>query len=171
MFGRVHLGSGSRALGLSVVVFVGVVLYAARVLPERVASHYDLAGRADGFSDRGTYLATLSGVCLALVALFALVRWLLPRLPNDLINLPHKDYWLAPDRRAASLQRIGNCLSWIGVATVALMTAILGLTIRSHRGDEPQSIGAGGWGLTSAYLVVVLAMVIAMAMSWSRRPA
>lgn len=80
--------------------------YFAPLLPERVASHFDAAGQADGWSSKTAFfvfnLAFVAGMALLFLGLTA---WQ-GRIPSAWINLPHKDYWLAPERRAATLETI-----------------------------------------------------------------
>ena len=71
-------------------------------LPETMASHFDATGNANGFMARDTYLNFITlvavGSPLLIVAVQALVLSQVAR-----INIPNRDYWLAPERRAATL--------------------------------------------------------------------
>src|SRR5262249_39729923 len=42
-------------------------------------------------------------------------------LPPSLINLPHKDYWLAPERRERTIARFSASMEWFGVALVLFL--------------------------------------------------
>jgi hypothetical protein len=75
-------------------------------------------------ASREAYAALMVFMALnALLASHHFVLWVGQRAP-DLINLPHKEFWLAPERREASLERLATHLSGLGVQIV-LATAVL----------------------------------------------
>ncbi|WP_374659924.1 hypothetical protein [Inhella sp.] len=51
------------------------------------------------------------------------LRWMAKRHPGS-INLPHRDYWLAPERREASLQRLAGLNACVGLLVLALVGGI-----------------------------------------------
>src|SRR6266568_3055820 len=81
------------------LAFLGYLTYSAEHLPERVATHFDGAGHPNGWMSRSALLKGGAAFGLAfpllVVGICALVRF----LPAAAINLPRKEYWLAPERR------------------------------------------------------------------------
>jgi hypothetical protein len=151
------------------LVFLGLLaalaaqlVHAAVVLPERVASHFDLRGNADSWMQRSSFLAVLAAVIALVALMFGGLRALLPHLPDSLINMPNRDYWLTPERRAATLRRSADALTWIGSATLALFVAILWITVDANFGGEPVAIGSAGWVAVGVYLAVVAAISLRM---------
>ena len=63
------------------------------------------------------------------------------RLPVSLINLPNKDYWLAPERRDATLAWIGGWSTMFGAATLLLMMALMRQVERVNLGAATQIAG------------------------------
>jgi len=99
-----------RLLPVGLVVFVctaclllGHTWVRLAELPPEVASHFDGAGRPDGWVDRASFVRTTWIMNGLMIVLFAAVALALPRLPARLINLPHREYWLAPARADATL--------------------------------------------------------------------
>ncbi len=83
-------------------------------LPARVATHFGADGQPNGWMARDHHTVGQVGISLFLGGLFfALVR-LLPRVPGRFLNLPHRDYWLAPNRRADTFAWLGAMLFWLG---------------------------------------------------------
>src|SRR5689334_19191939 len=84
--------------GLSIIALALVLILTAPQLPERVASHFKVAGTPDGWMSRSAYLWTFAGLTggmsLFILTLFYCLRF----LPVSLINLPNRDYWLASER-------------------------------------------------------------------------
>jgi uncharacterized membrane protein len=99
-------------------------LYWAPQLPERVASHFDASDRADGWMGRSSFLVLLAVLHAVMLAVFIGLPLLLDRLPDALINLPDKSYWLAPERRAISMRHVGDSMLAIGCATLLLLLVI-----------------------------------------------
>jgi hypothetical protein len=67
-----------------------------------------------------------------MAALFLLMPRLLRRIPARLINIPNREYWLAPERRDEAMARIGATMSWFAVGIVALLVATLELVVRAN---------------------------------------
>jgi len=129
------------------LVLVGIlylVLFAALVgtfeqLPERVASHFGGAGMANGWMTREHYL--LFTICLGillpgfLVALCFALRY----LPAWTFNLPNRDYWLAPERRAETNAHFFHHSLWFACLAILFVTG-LHLTIVEANTHEPASL-------------------------------
>src|SRR4051812_2843603 len=84
---------------LMFVASAGRLAFVFDALPVRLASHFDISGQPNGYQARGGFALTSISLQLFLIALFTSLPWLLQRLPNQLINMPNRDYWLAPQRR------------------------------------------------------------------------
>jgi uncharacterized membrane protein len=95
----------SRALVilLCLNVFAGVfILYTSQYLPDRVATHFGIDGRPDGWMSRGGYLAFMLAFMIGMSAFVSFAVGALPRKFPQWTNIPHRDYWLAPGRRDES---------------------------------------------------------------------
>ncbi|MEZ5413111.1 MAG: DUF1648 domain-containing protein [Opitutaceae bacterium] len=93
-------------------------------LPETVAIHFDLAGQANGWSSRGAHFAMQAGLAVFLGALFGSGGWLLRRVPDQFINIPHRDYWLAPERRAATCRALDSMFSAVGIVVMGFFVVL-----------------------------------------------
>lgn len=87
-------------------------------LPPVVATHFILTGQANGFMPRKVYRWVALAVVTAPPLLVAYLPVVLLRRGSNRINLPHRDYWLAPERREATLAflRLHGLLFAAGVA-------------------------------------------------------
>ena len=118
--------------GLMVVSVVQHVWYFPQ-LPDRVATHFGADGRPNDWMSRTGSTLTLAGIQLGVPLFLAGVTSLARRLPNSMINIPHKEYWLHPDRREASLAYTGGMLAWIAVMTSVFMILIGHLTFLANK--------------------------------------
>lgn len=128
-------------------------------LPDQVASHFGANGEPDGFMAKRSFvilmLALNLGMPLFLVAIGGTLRF----FPNSMINIPHKDYWLHPDRRDATLSDTHLVLIWIGVATGVFLLGLSHLTYLANLQGGPLSMPMF-LGLMGVYMALVIGIGI-----------
>lgn len=108
---------------LVVVLGLACVRYAmaASAMPPVVASHFGADGKPNGWMSRDAF-AWFGIIPFGAVVLVSFVGQILVAvLPPNLINLPNKDYWLAPERKDETVRRFGAYIEWFGVAMTALL--------------------------------------------------
>jgi uncharacterized membrane protein len=159
----------SWAVFVSMLVFVilFVTLTTPR-LPALVASHFDAAGVPTAFIARRIYLGFVLLIGAALPAvLVALLAWVYSRAQD--LKLPNKDYWLAPERIAATRALLVAQAVWFGTLLAAIVCYVHWLELDAHRSAPPQlSNPLFGAGLVT-FLVIAVAWSIAILMAF-RRP-
>jgi uncharacterized membrane protein len=150
----------ARARVLFALLLVGAALFivlTAQALPGVVASHFGASGRADAYMTRGAYrllmLLIAVAVPLGIVLLQALVR-----RRRSAFNLPHREYWLSPERRDATL----TFLDLHTMAFAALLVVFLGfvhwLVVRANAAQPPR--------LESGAFVTALVLFLAATAVW-----
>ena len=93
-------------------------------LPQMVASHFLSSGQANGFMPRAVYRWVALAVVLLPPTLVACLPTALLRRGDHRINLPHGDYWLAPERRTDTLDFLRRHGLWFA-AGLAVFLAFL----------------------------------------------
>src|SRR5258708_29103500 len=68
-------------------------------LPEHVASHFASGGAANGWMSREIYVVIVLAMATLLPLFIVAMMARLPRMNPRRVRLPHRDYWLAPERR------------------------------------------------------------------------
>jgi len=150
-------------------VCVALIGYNYPRLPDPIASHFGRDGTPDGWMGKASFLnfaATLLGL---FTLLFLGMRFWVAKIPASLINLPHKDYWLAPERREATLEFIGRHMLWFGSATLALFADMFHQTFRVNLGQASRlehPVAA-----LVVYFAVVIGLVIVLLVRFGRKPA
>ena len=87
--------------------------YAPRI-PEILGSHFARGGFVNGWQTKAAFFSTeLAMIVLATVVSFGIPR-IIAAVPVSLINLPHKEYWLASERREDTLVYIRVWSAWFG---------------------------------------------------------
>jgi uncharacterized membrane protein len=80
------------------IIFLGLMLYSYFTLPDKVAIHFSGGGVPNGWMSKLNYVISF-GLLGILIPLFIIwIFHITPNLPKGLINLPNKEYWLAPDQ-------------------------------------------------------------------------
>jgi hypothetical protein len=84
-------------------------------------------------------------------------------LPPELINLPHRDYWLANDeRRDLAIDRVSGLLGWMGVITTVLLAVALELALRANVHQAPFDNGLFLVFLALYFILVMAGLAVLM---------
>jgi uncharacterized membrane protein len=126
-------------------------------LPERIAIHFDFAGLPNGWSTREQLMVLMTVQFAVFGALLGSAQWL-ERLPDRLISLPNKAYWLAPERRAATLAAVGDGMRWLLLATMTFVAIVMIAALKANLSSPPH-LAIHSWVLLATPLALSLAMV------------
>lgn len=141
--------------GLSAVVL-------AQSLPERVATHFNAAGHANGWMTRTGHLAFSLAFGLGMPVFLAALMYVMRFIPGSMWNVPNKLYWSQPQhhqRAAAQMFRLGL---WLAALTALWTTSINGLIWQANQ-SQPPLLHAGPMMISvSVYLAGVAVWVIAL---------
>ena len=142
------------------LVLAGEAAYFLPMLPDRLATHFDASGRANGWSSQAGFRAIIAVLIVIFAAMFA-GSGLLRRVPDRFMNLPNKSYWLAPDRRDQALAFISDWVRWFLVMAMSLLTLVIGMVLRANLVTLPRMPDYVLWFLL-AYLATTVAMVVVL---------
>jgi len=154
---------------LLLIVAVALMVVCYPQLPERMASHFDGAGRANGWSSKAFFFGVQVFVLLLVTVCFAILPRRIQTLPPDKINLPNKSYWLAPERREATMASVVSAITWFGCAVLVFLIAVTWLVIRVNLGLE-SGLPALPMGALLAGLIACVVLLIARMLYIGRRP-
>ena len=128
-------------------------------LPPVVASHFGVDGRPNGFMSKQVFL--LFG--LLPVGIAALIGFVVPRatraLPVRLINLPNREYWLAPERRDAALEYLGTFLEWVSAGMVVFFLFVYELVFRANAEHSGLANGPFMAGFATFMVLMVVSLI------------
>lgn len=136
-----------------------LVLATTAGLPPLVASHFAADGRANGWMSREAYAWMMALMSLVTpYAVWGAAAWLPRRWPR-LVNIPFRDYWLAPERREATLARLGRMGLWMGLLSAALIAGIHVEVVLANR-RVPPAAGDGMLWVLGPFVVAIVALVV-----------
>jgi uncharacterized membrane protein len=111
--------------GLAVAAYLAELAWYYPQLPWRVPLHFSLAGQPGGLGTKPELLACSLSVLAFVVAMLSLTVCLAVYLPARLINLPHHEYWLAPERAKTTRRMLVERTGWISCAVIVLLVGSL----------------------------------------------
>lgn len=149
---RVFTPARMMFLALVVATLAQMAWYYPR-LPVRMASHFDAAGQVNAFMPKDAFFVIHMTVVGLMTLAFLVVPALIVRLPPGMINLPNKDYWLAPERRARTAERLQSFLIGFGNAMLLFLLLVFREVMRTNLLPNPHLspriwvllILLGGW--------------------------
>jgi uncharacterized membrane protein len=97
------------------------VIRTGAALPAAVAAHFDPSGAANGYMSRSVYVRFMLVFAVVLPLAVNLLIGRVLKLPNTRINIPHREYWLAPERRAETVVRLQRHMKFFGVMLAAFL--------------------------------------------------
>lgn len=119
------------------VLSAGYVVSTRDSLPAIVATHFNAGGTADGFMGRDAYIAVFTSLVLVVPLAAGLLPGALARRGGAGLNIPHREYWVAPERRdqtAAYLQAHGL---WFAVLLCAFLAFVHAQVVRANQIQPP----------------------------------
>ncbi len=150
------------------VLLAAQLAYYFPQMPETMATHFGGNGHPDGWGSRGGFVGFTVGMFVFIVGVFLAIPLLLRVTPVWMINMPNKDYWLAPERKASSLEKLRSTFLSAAVAHGGLMLAVNQLVFAANLRD-PARITMMWWVL-GAYAVWFAVWMVHLFLMF-RRPA
>lgn len=138
------------------------------LLPDRMASHFAASGVANGWMTKSQFLLIYAVILLP--ALF-LEFWLHRRIaatPEKRLNLPNKQYWLAPERRAETFAYFENFFAWYGCAFLLLEIYAMALAMRANFQSPPRMPTVPIVSAIVAFLAFNVVWIVGMLRRFSR---
>ncbi|MGE5385583.1 MAG: hypothetical protein ACM3SV_06830 [Betaproteobacteria bacterium] len=126
-----------RLLFTTSVLAITFVYITGGSLPPTVASHFTIGGAANAFMARGVYLKLMVAVMVGAPLLIAVLGSVVSVLPIRFINLPDRDYWLAPERQADTLAYISKQGSRLGVMLIIFLGFVHWLVVQANAHTPP----------------------------------
>jgi uncharacterized membrane protein len=134
--------SGTRLPKSLFVVILGAALAECirdfPLLPNRLASHFGPSGVPSGWLTKSQFFTLYAG----LIVLVASVGFLAPRTmaktPDSKINLPYREYWLAPERRVDTFASFERYFAWYACVFLLLEVLTMHLLMQVNLRTPPR---------------------------------
>jgi uncharacterized membrane protein len=129
----------ARGLFFAIVLMaIAQCIHDFPLLPDRMASHFGPSGAPNGWMTKTQFFLVFAIVFLpALFVEFWLHRKI-AKTPEAKLNLPNKEFWLAPERRAETFAYFESFFAWYGCAFLFVMVSAMSLAMRANFNSPPQ---------------------------------
>jgi len=153
------------------LLFAGAefVMSTTATLPERVASHFGAGGQANGYMTRDGYRWFMLFFTVGFPALIVLAIGWLPRLIPQYTNLPNREYWLTPERRAQAFDFLTVHALWFGCLIEVFICSVHWRVVQANAQYPPQ-LANGPFLMSLGLFLAALAVWIIMLMRQFRIP-
>jgi uncharacterized membrane protein len=129
-------------------------------LPDVVASHFDGSGAANGFSARSAYVALMLLFTVGMPALLVVISALGLTTRARGINLPNRDYWLAPERKAETVAWLNRHMVRFAGVLAVFLCYVHWLVVRANEAKPPH--------LSTPWITSGLVAFVVFALIWTR---
>lgn len=153
------------ALALSVAYFF--VTHTAVRLPPLTAVHFDASGAANSFMERAQYLKFISLFALGLPLFIVIITSTVYSRARD-FKVPNRDYWMAPERAAATRSFLIGHGIWFGTLLAGLMCFIHWIVVIANQQEPPHLSNAMAIGGLLVFLAATLAWALVLVVAFHR---
>jgi len=143
-------------------------LYYFPQLPEKVARHYDAAGQADAWGDKSDQLNFQLKTIAFLSGTILLVGLSISKVPDSVINLPHRDYWLSSERRQNTKKCISSVLFGFGSITMLLFFDLYNQSIQVNLGHAAKLSHI--WISLGTYVTITITGCLVIYIKLNKKP-
>jgi len=141
------------------IVLVGALAFVwltSRALPDVVASHFVASGIANGFMPRTDYVRLMLLILVIVPVTMAYLPALSLNSPKARINLPNKEYWLAPIRRGETIRVLHAHMVRAATMLLVFLSYVHWLVVRANM-LKPPSLPSGWFiGGLIAFILTML---------------
>lgn len=134
------------------------IYYFPRV-PEVMASHFDGLGNPNGWSSKTVFFGIYAGVLVLTIIIFAVIPNKFIHRSKMWLNLPNKEYWLAPKRKDQTVGFIRSHLMYFGIVNVLLAIYVVQLVILANFNAQPRLSNTIVWALMIYFAYVAIWLI------------
>jgi uncharacterized membrane protein len=153
-----------------ILVFLLIVAYYYPQMPHRMASHFAADGRANGWQSREAFFVLM----LLVTSTSAIVGFLAPRQiaakSNARINLPHRDYWLAPERRDQTMRFISATMAWFACGILFVLISGTYLALQANLAPDHLFHSEAMLVVLVGFLLGLLSILVRLVRHFQRVP-
>jgi hypothetical protein len=131
-------------------------------LPEVVASHFIASGVANGFMPRTSYIWFILGFVIILPSIMVFSSSIILNSSQARINLPNKEYWLAPIRRDQTIKTLQKYMVHIGSILVIFLAYVHWLVVCANALNPPKLPALWIIGGLSVFILLIMAWAVAL---------
>lgn len=163
---------GVTSLLLLVAIVIGAlfVVVTSLALPTVVASHFGASGNANGFMPRAGYVVFMLVMVIGVPGFLAVVPLRAFHNPQARINLPHRAYWLAPERRVETIAVLSSQARRFSLMLLVFLCYVHWLVVQANKMVPPTLSSLAMMAGLVVFLVGTLVWVVLLIGRFRRVP-
>jgi uncharacterized membrane protein len=154
-----------------ILVCLLMMAYYYPQMPQRMASHFAADGRVNGWQSRDAFFVLM----LLVTSTSAIVGFLAPlqiaARSNARINLPHRDYWLAPERRERTMRFISATMAWFACGILLVLVSGTFLALRANLAPDHRFNSEAMLVVLGGSLLGLLGLLVGLVRHFRKVPA
>jgi len=154
---------------LMLIVGPVVVWTTSTGLPARVATHFGRGGLANGWMTHDGYIAFMFAMIVLVPLVVVAATSLVPGLATSRISLPHRQYWLSPERKEATVGWLSSHGCALGILLILFMLGIHLLTLEANSRTPARLDEAEFFTVLVGFLVLLAIWIVAIALRFRSR--
>jgi uncharacterized membrane protein len=137
-----------------------LLVYYYPQMPQRMAAHFAANGHVNGWQSRESFflLSLLINAISAVITFFA--PWQIASKPSARINLPNREYWLAPERRDATMRYIASTMAWFGCGVLFVLISGTFLALRANLAPDQRFNSEAMLVVMGAFLLSLMSLIL-----------
>ena len=143
-----------------VVVCLLMIAYYYPQMPERMASHFAADGRVNGWQSRGAFFVLMLLITSTSAIVGFVAPWQIAARSNAGINLRHRDYWLAPERREETMRFISATMAWFACGILFVLISGTFLALQANLTPEHRFNSEGMLVVLGGFLLGLLGLLV-----------
>jgi uncharacterized membrane protein len=133
-----------------------------------MASHFAASGMPNGWMTKSQFVVVYALTLLPALMVEFWVARRIAKMDGSRLNLPNKEYWLAPERRAATFAYFEDFFAWYGCVFLLLIVFVMGLAMRANLNPPPRLPTAPVLSALAAFTAFNIAAIITMLRRFSK---
>src|SRR5229473_3795079 len=139
-------------------------------LPTVVASHFNGQGLANGWQTKPAFFTVFAGVSVLAAVIGFIIPRIIAAMPPQLINLPNKRYWLAPEHIANTMEFLNRYFAWFGCAVFVVILVTFDFAVQANLHPDNRPDISRMWYLLGAFLAFNFLSIARMFIRFGRPP-
>ena len=139
-------------------------------MPDVMATHFGASGAANGWQSKSQFFVLeFILLCVCLFISFG-IPYIISKAPPSLINLPNKEFWLAPVRRDHTLAVFRIQMAWFACALLTFLIVVNQLVFNANQSVPRHLNGAQFTVAMLAFLTFVAIWTLRLIGYFSKTP-
>jgi uncharacterized membrane protein len=129
-------------------------------MPQRMASHFAADGSPNGWLPREAFFLLMLLVTASSAVTVFFAPWQIARKSNARFNLPNRDYWLAPERREATMRIVAALMAWFGCGILFVLIAGTYLALQANLAPDHHFNSEAMLVVLAAFFIVLIFLIV-----------